>query len=147
MGHFNVVRVKLHSKPYTVKCRYNAVKYIMILHTTMQWQQQNRNQNQISNSWASYMYGASDSLSGVSEPGWRPPERKTNTAFPVVGFTARSLHNTISDIFLGEMWFNYPVVLCFVFLSGCFDKGSWDIDIFLCRDGALYVFGVLKKDI
>ena len=46
---------------------------------------------------------------------------------------------------LGKMWFSYAVVLCFIFLSCCFDKGSWDIDIFLCRGGALHVFGVLKE--
>ena len=46
----------------------------MVLQTAMQWQQQNRDQNLISNSRASY--GASDSLCGVSEPGWRPPGRE-----------------------------------------------------------------------
>ena len=29
---------------YTVKCRYNAVQFIAILHTALLWQQQNMNQ-------------------------------------------------------------------------------------------------------
>ena len=29
---------------YTVRCRYNGVQYVMILHTALQWQQQNADQ-------------------------------------------------------------------------------------------------------